>query len=33
MPTTTQPRWNREYEQDIHDYYGISPYWTGPLPR
>ncbi len=28
-----QPRWNREYEQDIHDYYGISPYWTGPLPR
>jgi len=29
----TPPRWNREYEQDIHDYYGISPYWTGPLPR
>jgi len=28
-----QPRWNREYEQDIHDYYGISPYWAGPLPR
>jgi hypothetical protein len=28
-----QPRWNREYEQDIHDYYGISPYWIGPLPR
>ncbi|WP_026870847.1 PRC-barrel domain-containing protein [Inquilinus limosus] len=29
----TPPRWNREYEQDIHDYYGISPYWTGSLPR
>ncbi|MGK9168352.1 PRC-barrel domain-containing protein [Inquilinus limosus] len=27
------PRWNREYERDIHDYYGISPYWTGSLPR
>ena len=27
------PRWDREYEQGIHDYYGISPYWGGPLPR
>ncbi|MGL4964037.1 MAG: PRC-barrel domain-containing protein [Inquilinus sp.] len=28
-----QPRWNREYEQGIHDYYGVAPYWGGALPR
>ncbi|MDR6289247.1 hypothetical protein E9232_001762 [Inquilinus ginsengisoli] len=24
-----EPQWNREYEQRIHDHYGVTPYWGG----
>jgi hypothetical protein len=29
----SEPNWDRRYEQGIHDYYGIDPYWGGILPR
>jgi hypothetical protein len=29
----SEPSWDRPYEQGIHDYYGIDPYWGGILPR
>ncbi|MDR6290781.1 MULTISPECIES: PRC-barrel domain-containing protein [Inquilinus] len=28
-----EPQWTREYEQDIHDHYGVRPYWDGLPPR
>ncbi|MGF6233871.1 hypothetical protein QFZ27_007826 [Inquilinus ginsengisoli] len=29
----SEPQWTREYEQGIHDHYGVKPYWDGMPPR